>query len=45
MKAGYTPLPVLLLREIHRAASRLQPPDSDRFTAAMGVPILLAETI
>ena len=45
IKSGFTPLAVLVLREIHRAASRLQPPDSDRFIAARGTVILLADAI
>ena len=45
IKSGFTPLPVLVVREIHRAASRLQPPDSDRFIAARGTVILLADAI
>ena len=45
MKHGFTPLPTLVLRKIHRAASRLQPPNATRFAAAADTVVLLADAI
>ena len=45
LKLGHTPLATRVLGEIHRAASRLQPPCRNRFTAAASTVVLLADAI
>jgi hypothetical protein len=44
-KMGFTSMTSRVLKEIHRAASRLQPPCQKRFTAAANTVVLLADAI